>query len=412
MRLPRCRFTGGGERIGTDRSEQDADMTALRHGVVIVGGGIAGTALAIALSRRRIKTILIEREPQWMPASSGIFIYCNGLKALDSLGVLDGICEAGWVSRDGDNLYLTADGEHITRTTYPGIGVRIPPIVGIRRRELHRVLATAVSRLDVDVRLGVTVSSFEDGARGGPLEVHLSNGDSIVCDCLVGADGIRSELRTRLFGPIEPVYTGFGVWRSTHAKPTAIDTKILMMGVGTRLGIMPISRDELYIFGTTLESGKPHYPPGSWRALMVEKFGAFKGPVAPLLEEVPHAEHVFYTAVEEVHLPLPWSKGRAVVIGDAAHSSAPFMGQGGAMALEDAVVLAGMLEESPDVAATLLDFGRRRFDRCKHVQDASRAVGEAGATESLPSTKARDDRMRGSAQADVDRFYSRMLEPI
>lgn len=387
-------------------------MTTLKHGVVIVGGGIAGTALAIALARRAIKVTLIEREARWMPASSGIFIYCNGLEALDDLGVLEDVCAAGWVSPDGDNLYLTADGRQITRTTYPGIGKRIPPIVGIRRRELHRVLVDAVGRLPIEVRLGATIVSHDDAGGAHPIRATLSGGDTISCDCLVGADGIRSDMRSRLFGPIEPFYTGFGVWRSTHAKPSAIDTKIMMMGVGTRLGIMPISRDELYIFGTTREPDKPHYPPERWRALMIDKFRAFKGPVAPLLAEVPHAEHVFYTAVEEVHLPLPWSRGRAIVIGDAAHSSAPFMGQGGAMALEDAIVLARMLAAGGDVASTLIAFGERRFDRCKHVQDVSRAVGEAGATESVASTQARDDRMRQSAQADVDRFYGRMLEPV
>ena len=70
---------------------------------------------------------------------------------------------------------------------------------------------------------------------------------------------------------------------------------------------------------------------------MRAKFAAFKGPAAPLLDEISRDEQVFYTAVEEVHLPLPWSRGRVVLVGDAAHSSSPFMGQGGAMALEDAM---------------------------------------------------------------------------
>lgn len=76
--------------------------------VVIVGGGIAGSALSIALARRHIPVTLIERESRWAPASSGIFIYCNGLLALDQLAVLDDICASGWVSPDGGNLYLPA----------------------------------------------------------------------------------------------------------------------------------------------------------------------------------------------------------------------------------------------------------------------------------------------------------------
>ena len=384
----------------------------MQHGVVIVGGGIAGSALAIALARRGITTTLVEREANWAPASSGIFIYSNGLQALDRLGVLDEICASGWVSPDGDNLYLTASGETITNTVYPGIGERVPAIVGIRRLELHRVLATAVEKLGVTVRLCVTVISIDDADSTRPVTVTLSDGTSLTCDVLVGADGIRSQIRTHLFGPIEPTYTGLGVWRSTHAKPASIDTKIMMMGVGTRLGIMPISRDELYIFGTTAEPGKPYYARETWPDEMRRKFAAFKGPAAALLDEIKHANQVFYTAIEEVHLPLPSSRGPVVLVGDAAHSSSPFMGQGGAMALEDALVLAEMLSAAGDVPGALTAFSTRRFERCKFVQDESRKVGQAGAIEDLKATAIRNERMRDGAQREVDKFYARILEPI
>ncbi len=387
-------------------------MTSLRNGVAIVGGGIAGTALAIALARRGVKATLIERETSWTPTSSGIFIYANGLMALDCLGVLDGIRSAGWVSPDGANLYLSANGEPITTTIYPGMGGgRVPPIVGIRRVELHRVLTSAIAELDIDVRLGVTATSIVDRP-GSPVEIVLSDGNSLSCDVLIGADGVRSQIRTRLFGAIEPTYTGFGVWRSTHAKPRDIDVKIMIMGVGIRLGIMPISNDQLYMFGTTREPRKPHYPREIWHTHMGAKFADIQGPARRLLNEITSPEHVVYTAVEEVHLPLPWSKGRVGLIGDAAHSSTPFMGQGGAMALEDSVVLAEMLAGGGEVNDTLVAFGERRFARCKFVQDVSRAVGEAGALEDVAATVARDARLRSQGQADVDAFYERMAEPI
>lgn len=384
----------------------------MKNGVVIVGGGIAGSALAIALAGRGIKTTLVEREAHWAPASSGIFIYSNGLSALDRLGVLDNICESGWVSPDGGNLYLTAGGETITRTVYPGIGDRIPAIVGIRRLELHRVLAARLERLGVIIRLGVTVASISDEHPAKPVTVVLSDGSTLICDALVGADGIRSQMRTHLFGPIEPFYTGLGVWRSTHAKPKTIDTKIMMMGVGTRLGIMPISRDELYMFGTTSEPDKPFYPRESWPQQMRRKFSAFGGPAAALLDEIAHADQVFYTAIEEMHLPLPWSKGRVVLVGDAAHSSSPFMGQGGAMALEDGLVLAEMLAGADDVPGACAAFSERRFERCKFVQEESRRVGQAGAVENLEATVIRNERMRSGAQRDVDAFYARIAEPV
>ncbi|OYY06446.1 MAG: monooxygenase, partial [Rhizobiales bacterium 35-68-8] len=297
-------------------------------------------------------------------------------------------------------------------TVYPGIGDDIPAIVGMRRVELHRALAASLDKLNVDIRLGVTVTAIDDSQPAVPVTVTLSDGSNLTCDAVIGADGIRSQIRAQLFGAIEPTYTGFGVWRSTHAKPASIDTKIMMMGVGTRLGIMPISRDELYMFGTTREPGKPHYPRDQWASVMKAKFADFKGPAAPLLAEIVRPEQVYYTSVEEVHLPLPWSRGRVGLIGDAAHSSSPFMGQGGAMALEDAVLLAEMLDGADDVAATLTAFGTRRFGRCKFVQDASRQVGQAGATEDKDAILMRNSRMQSNAQSDLDSFYAHMAQPV
>ncbi len=380
--------------------------------IAIIGAGIAGSALAIGLARRGLRPVLIEKDAAWTPTSSGIFIYANGLRALDQLGVLDGIKRSGWVSPDGANLYLTPAGQEIVTTCYPSIGGdHIPPIVGIRRVELHRVLTSAIKALDVDVRLGVTADRIDD-TPGKPVTLSLSDGSHLECDCLVGADGVRSQLRTHLFGSIEPSYTGFGVWRSTHVKPKDLNVKIMVMGLGIRLGVMPTAADELYIFGTTREPDKPFYPREEWHNLMREKFAVVQGPARQFLDELTSPDRVVYTAVEEVHLPLPWSKGRTIVIGDAAHSSTPFMGQGGAMAIEDAVVLAEMLAASGDIPSTLLAFGERRFERCKFVQDVSRGVGEAGAIEDLAATIARDKRLKEQGQVDVDRFYARMADAI
>lgn len=387
-------------------------MAVLKSGVVIVGGGIAGCALAISLAQKGVASVLIEQDASWTPTSSGIFIYANGLLALDRLGVLDGVNAAGWVSPDGSNLYLTADAQLITRTFYPSIGgAHIPPIVGMRRVDLHRALTARISALGVDVRLGVTVDAISDKP-GQPVEVLLSDGSRLVCDALIGADGVRSQIRTSLFGVMEPVYTGYGVWRSIHAKPSHIDEKIMIMGLGIRLGIMPISKTELYLFGTTREPGKPFYARDCWHTEMQMKFSSITGPARPLLDELTSPEKVVYTAVEEVHLGLPWCKGRIGLIGDAAHSSTPFMGQGGAMAIEDGLVLGDMLASGTDAAKTLEAFGARRFERCKFVQDVSRRVGEQGALEDEAATFVRDARLRSNGQSDVDSFYARMAEAI
>lgn len=380
--------------------------------VLIVGGGIAGSALAIALARDGHRVTVLEKQSRWAFQSSGIFIYSNGLVALDQIGVLPDILAAGFVVEDGENVYLDHHGDPIVDVFYPAAdNGRIPPVIGIKRAEMHRVLATRMQALGVEVRLGVSVEAIDDDPTG-PVSVRCSDGTDIECDLVVGADGIRSQVRTLLLGAIEPTYTGFGVWRSIHPRPASVDSKLLMMGVGKRFGVMPISQDTLYVYATSNEPGRPFYPPETWPAQMLAKFNEFQGPARQYLDQLNADTETLYTSVEEVRLPLPWHRGRVQLIGDAAHASTPFMGQGGAMALEDAVVLADMLKKLPQtIEATLQAFGERRYPRCAFVQDVSRKVGEAGGMENDASCLVRNDRMKAGAQADVDRFYAQMLGP-
>ena len=127
-----------------------------------------------------------------------------------------------------------------------------------------------------------------------------------------------------------------------------------------------------------------------------------------LVNEISASSEVLYTAVEEVSAPLPWHRGRVLIIGDAAHASTPFMGQGGAMAMEDAVALGDLLAQPGEVADLLQAFGQQRYPICQFVQNASRKVGEAGASEDASMLAARNDNMRRFAQQSVDDFYRQL----
>lgn len=387
-------------------------MARFAHGVLVAGGGIAGATLALALARHGVPVRLLERDATWRPVSAGMFLYANGLAALEHVGVLDQVLAAGWASPDGRNPMLDQNGGLITELRYPRIGgAHVPPILGILRAELHRVLADAMRQAGVPVLLGHALADVRD-TPGAPLRAIMADGSALEADMLIGADGIRSALRGVLFPGVVPEFSGFGVWRSMHDRPAALDAKIMMMGVGKRLGIMPISAQRLYVFATSREPDNPWYERAEWHRLMRAKFADFKGPATRFLDELTDPAQVVYTPVEEVRLALPWHRGRVGLIGDAAHAATPFMGQGGAMAIEDAVVLAGMLAEAGPAPAVLEAFGARRHARCALVQDASRRVGEAGAIEDEAACAARDARLRETGQAIVDGFYARMAEPL
>lgn len=376
--------------------------------ILIVGAGIAGCSAAISLAEHGAVVTLIEKQTAWKFQSSGIFIYSNGLKALQEIGVFDEIVKAGFPVHDGLNAFHQHDGEKIVDVFYPH-QYGLPPIVGIKRAEMHRILNARLADFDIAPRLGVTVSNLENEGSSG-VQVHFSDGTVDRFDLVIGADGIRSQVREFVAPGALPTYSGFGVWRSVHTRPSTINEKIMMMGTGKRLGIMPISADKLYIFGTIAEPEGQWYEPNSWPSEMRKKFSEFRGVAGPFLDQLDAHSEVLFTAVEEMILDRPWYQGRILLIGDAAHASTPFMGQGGTMAIEDAVVLGRLMAASNDIDQVLADFYARRAPRCKMVQDASRRVGQAGASEDQNTCLLRNDHMKKNAQLQVDQFFSQLTD--
>ena len=382
-------------------------MTGQALNIVILGGGIAGCSAAIALTAIGHKVRVLEKQAAWRFQSSGIFVYSNGLRSMQELGVMEDMIAAGFAIPGGRNSYFDHHGNPITDSFYPSAeGGEIPAILGIKRAEIHRVLAARMARLGVEIDLDSSVAALDQDA--DRVRLQLTDGRQLDCDLLIGADGVRSVTRALMGIDLAPRYTGFGVWRSVHRRPADLQDKIMMMGPAKRFGIMPISADRLYTFGTVSESGDSFFDPADWPRLMQARFAEFGGPAAPFLQELDDEAEVLYTAVEEVVLPLPWHRGRVLLIGDAAHASTPFMGQGGAMAIQDAVILARALSCHSSLDAALTAFGKARFGPCRFVQDVSRAVGEAGANEDVANLASRNAELARTAQEKVDGFYGRL----
>jgi 2-polyprenyl-6-methoxyphenol hydroxylase-like FAD-dependent oxidoreductase len=376
--------------------------------LLISGAGIAGSAAAIALAQAGHRVRLLERAPSDTAPSSGIFVYSNGLLTLDALGVLPEILAAGYAVRDGRNLYLDPQGRTLAETRYPALdGGRIPAILGIRRADLHRILVARRAALGVPLRLASEIAALTETPGG--VRVTLTDGTEHAADALIVAEGLRSTTRALAGWDVAPRYTGFGVWRSVHPRPAGIDAKILVMGAGKRFGIMPISDDRLYTFGTIPMPKDRRIDPAQGAAEMAATFADIGGPARQFLDALTPEAEPFYTAGEEVALPLPWARGRVLLSGDAAHASTPFMGQGGAMAMEDGTVLARTLTAVPDdLPAAFARFAALRYPACAFVQEASRRVGEAGAIETPDAVAARDAALARDGQAQVDGFYARL----
>jgi 2-polyprenyl-6-methoxyphenol hydroxylase-like FAD-dependent oxidoreductase len=338
--------------------------------VLIVGAGIGGLGAGAALAQRGIETEIVEIKPEPNVYGVGINQPANSLRALQALGVLDEVCAVGfpfdcWKFHDHrGNLVVDVP------SRLGGAG--IPANNGLARRDLHNILIGAAEGAGARIRYGMTVAEIEEN---GEAQVTLSDGRQEDYDLVVAFDGINSPLRKRLFGPdYDPVYTGFAVWRVTVPRPDSINYGALYQWVGAKAGHIPLNDETMYLLLVTPEPHHVRYDTSRFVAMLRERLEPFEGVIGDIRDNLTDDDHVVFSPLSETMLPIPWSRGRVLLCGDAAHACCPHTTQGAAMALEDAVVLAEELSADRPLSASLTAFSERRYPRAKFVQDVSRGI--------------------------------------
>lgn len=327
--------------------------------ILIVGGGIAGLALASCLSRRGLACELVEREPSWTTIGGGITLYPNGMRALAAVGVAAEVESAG---RALDRLRIL-DRTGRVRSEGPGDAWEgVGRSFMIDRQVLQRVLCAAAAR--IPMRLGVGIESIE--ADEGNATVGFSDGTRGHYSLVVGADGIRSRVRALQFGPIRPEYVGQVYWR-TAAPVELVDRATMMVDEDRYVVVMPLGGGVSYL-AWQLRTSEPFDDPVEGRlARLRARFGDFADPGLAALASLGEDASVHFGAAEELSIEA-WTRGPVVLIGDAAHACSPTMAQGGSLAIEDAVVLAEELSRAPDRESALAAFVVRRRARVEWVR--------------------------------------------
>jgi 2-polyprenyl-6-methoxyphenol hydroxylase-like FAD-dependent oxidoreductase len=309
---------------------------------LVVGGGITGSMLSLALAQRGVRVDLVEISPVWHGVGHGITVQGNALAALAKVGVLDEILRRGVPFNQ--MRMRQADGSLIAEVPTPHTGGgQLPATLGALRSDLQAVLCEQVYAAGVRVRLG----SY---------------------DLVVGADGIRSTVRALLGIPTVPQPSGMSIWRVVADRPAEMECAELYYG-GPRYkaGYSPISAGKCYAYmldsdGTLAEFGdKP-----AWQ-LMYERSEGYGGTWGKIRETIGPDSDVSHTRIEWLLVADPWYRGRAIVIGDAAHACPPLIAQGAAMCAEDAVVLAELVTGDLPVERALPAFMLRRLPRVELV---------------------------------------------
>lgn len=384
----------------------------LQDPILIVGAGIAGQTLACALDAAGINCELLEKKENWDILGSGMYVQNNALRGFEEIGVADRIVAEGWRSPTGASILADVHGDEVTRTVVPPCpGSDLPGYVPIARPRLHNILLEAVERAGVSIRMGTTVTDIAN--ESDAVTVTFSDGSTGRYGLVVGADGINSSVRSMIFDSVEPQYSGFSNWRAILPMDEPLSEITWQMGPETSFGIIPISDDQLYVAGVSKEPGNPYFDHAELLDLMRDRFGMFGGLAGKMLDRLEGPEQVVYTPINEISMPLPWAKGRAVLVGDAAHASTPFWAQGASMAVEDVILLARLLREQDGPIQDVLDAWQgRRYARCQFVQEGSKQSGVRAHAPGRVMDEAFANMLRQNAQADVTRRYERLNQPI
>ncbi len=330
--------------------------------------------LATALKKAGRHVELIELHPQWQVLGVGISVQGPALRALRSIGLLERCIHAGFGYSQVVNCDQNGSVQGIVELPRLN-GPHYPSCVGMMRPSLHSVLAEALDEAGVAVRFGATVVSLRQSV--DRVEAVFSDGSKASYDLVVGADGASSKVRELVFGPRhKPQYTGQAVWRAMVPRPREVQARHAYYGPRHKAGFNPVSAEEMYIYLVQNVAGDPRLPEEQWPAVMRGLLADFRGRIGEVRERITDPKRIVYRPVGCMLLPAPWHAGRVALIGDAAHTAPPQLASGATIAIEDAIVLAEVLNSGAPLPQALDRFMARRFERCRLVVENSRQLGE------------------------------------
>jgi salicylate hydroxylase len=372
----------------------------MRHGtrLVIAGGGIAGMTAAAALAQRGFGVTLLEAAPQFGEIGAGVTLTPNATRGLADIGVSELVAKAG-IEPTLQQIQHWQDGRRLVGFDRSGQRAKYgAPYVTIHRADLHEILTRAARDAGVDLRCDAPVAGSEGST------AILADGSRVTGDVLVGADGLKSVIRQR-FEPTEPHFTGHVAWRClvpvTPELQHLSDYPGIFIGPGRMINRYNIRGAT--ILNLVFFARQDGWSDDGWTisADPVELREVYAGwcADAQLLIEAACRQPMFKWAIN-ARAPLPgWVlDGNVTLLGDAAHAMTPFLGQGAACGIEDAIVFARAMEASADPAEALHRYEAARHARTSFIQAESNANADrmqGSETELFGLGKMRDEESLG-----------------
>jgi FAD-dependent urate hydroxylase len=352
--------------------------------VIITGAGIGGLTAGIALRRAGCEVEIYDRVRELRPIGAGISLWSNGAKVLTYLGLGEQLAAIGGTMNQ--MAYHHKTGPQLNKISLlpliEAVGQRPYPVA---RRDLQNLLLAAYGD---EIQLDHKCIGVEEDGTG--VRVFFENGHQAEGNVLIAADGIRSTVRKYVLGEatdIEPKYAGYVNWNGlVAASPDLVpdQTWTIYVGDHQRAYMMPIGgaplrgslRDRLYFFfDVPLPKGTPCNPE-NFKTELQEYFQGWAQPVQTLIDRLNPCD----VARIEIHDAGPFNRyvrGRVALLGDSAHATCPDMGQGGCLALEDALVIADHLVNThAGVERALKRYEAERLIRANAIVQKARKRAE------------------------------------
>jgi salicylate hydroxylase len=347
--------------------------------IAIIGGGIGGLTLAVALRQRGIAADVYEKAAELTEIGAAVALSANSTRELSRLGLLDALTAVStepseliyrnW--RDGGRIAAHAVHEKLKYRELCGA-----PYFGIHRADLQRILSGALA--GAGLHLGHALTGIEE--HGGTMRLSFANGATAEADLVVGADGVRSRVRRFITGGDDTVYSGTSAFRGivpVERLPTLPDPQAIQFWMGPDAHLLHYAignGGESVNFFAVVEYPKvwPHGDKWLDEVKPGEAVEAFKGWHPAVIEMVAHSLPVRW-GLFGVRPLLHWFRGGAVLLGDSAHAMLPHHGQGANTTIEDAVTLAELIPgiRPGGLAAMLAHYQSLRRTRTRKIQRSS-----------------------------------------
>lgn len=384
--------------------------------VLIVGAGIAGPTLAYWLARAGHTPTLLERAPELRRGGYLIDFWGAGFEVAARMGLAPALLERGYTPRearqerrDGTRMFS------FSPEAFVGPGVRY---TSLARSDLAAVIYGALER-KVETIFGDTLRALDDD--GARVRVTFERGAARDFDLVVGADGLHSRVRRLLFGADEQFekYLGFKIaaFDLEGYRPREELVAKLYTEVGYQVTAFPM-RDDKTMFALTFLDDGEEVPEAreQQEALLRARFATAGWEVPAILEQMPRAESIYLDRVSQVRMPS-WTRGRVALLGDAASCPSLLSGQGSALAMVEAYVLAAELARAPSHAEAFAAYERQLMPLLRSKQKAAERLALTFAPKNGFQLFVRNSVMRLMASpfvvklASGDSFYDKVDLP-